>query len=529
MKLNKITNIALSGAFLLLGAVSFSSCADQNDWDVDSSYDRLFHTTSLSVSPDENSAEVTFDKTPNTTGYQVECSTAELTDDIALGEGEGSIVKTFTSSPATFDGLQAETTYYLRMRGINDEGKTSKWVYLEDKSFTTKAEQIINNVVDIKSSTATITLNTNKDLSNVTRIAWYHVSDGVENEEGSADVNGADLAAAGGTYTIEGLKSNFSYTVRVFAGDVKRGEYKFKTTENLPEGYKQLDWDANTTIATLLANTDESNVVIMLPQGATVDEGAIDIPANIQNIYFWGAEGSSKPTLMVKETKVQGDMGVIKFHNVNLAGKDNKGYVANIQGSHTIGSISFDNCTISNVTGVVRLQKIEGTGKVGDINIDNCVITNVANYGVVNTKSQPEGCVENINISNTTINGITGGDCISIQQKNANVKISYCTFFDCCDAKNIVNTNSQANIAEFENCLFAGSSVLTMKATSNKAGKFTECYYSSDMNWSAKPYPGTALDVTGVTLFPNYKNNDFHVAADCQDKVGQAGDPRWTK
>lgn len=48
---------------MLLGAVTFSSCADQNDWDVDSSFDRLFHTTSLSVSPDENSAEITFDKT----------------------------------------------------------------------------------------------------------------------------------------------------------------------------------------------------------------------------------------------------------------------------------------------------------------------------------------------------------------------------------------------------------------------------------------------------------------------------------
>lgn len=198
---------------MLLGAVSFSSCADQNDWDVDSSFDRLFHTTSLSVSPDENSAEITFDKTPNTTSYQVEYSTEELNDEMELGTAANSQTATLTTTPATIDGLEAETTYYLRLRSMNDEGKTSKWVYLEDKSFTTKAEQIISKVTP-KAKTALVEFSENKDLSNVTRIAWYHVSNGEEAEEGSVDVNGADLATAK-SYNIEGLKANYSYTVRV--------------------------------------------------------------------------------------------------------------------------------------------------------------------------------------------------------------------------------------------------------------------------------------------------------------------------
>ena len=90
---------------MLLGAVSFSSCADQNDWDVDSSFDRLFHTTSLSVSPDENSAEITFDKTPNTTSYQVEYSTEELNDEMELGTAANSQTATLTTTPYISAGL----------------------------------------------------------------------------------------------------------------------------------------------------------------------------------------------------------------------------------------------------------------------------------------------------------------------------------------------------------------------------------------------------------------------------------------
>ena len=269
---------------MLLGAVSFSSCADQNDWDVDSSFDRLFHTTSLSVSPDENSAEITFDKTPNTTSYQVEYSTEELNDEMELGTAANSKTATLTTTPATIDGLEAETTYYLRLRSMNDEGKTSKWVYLEDKSFTTKAEQIISKVTP-KAKSALVEFGENKDLSNVTRIAWYHVSNGEEAEEGSVDINGSDLATTK-SFNIEGLKANYSYTVRVFAGDKKRGELKFRTTEELPENYEYLNWDANTTIADLLSSATQSDVVIIFPQGAKIDEGSTTVPSNIKNIYF---------------------------------------------------------------------------------------------------------------------------------------------------------------------------------------------------------------------------------------------------
>ena len=68
MKLKNISNIALSGALMLLGAASISSCADQNDWEVDPAYDRLFHATNLSVTPYDTKVAVNFNTAKNTAG-----------------------------------------------------------------------------------------------------------------------------------------------------------------------------------------------------------------------------------------------------------------------------------------------------------------------------------------------------------------------------------------------------------------------------------------------------------------------------
>ena len=50
---------------MLLGGASFTACTETNDWDVDPAYDRLFHSSKVSVSAGEDQAEVTFKKMPN--------------------------------------------------------------------------------------------------------------------------------------------------------------------------------------------------------------------------------------------------------------------------------------------------------------------------------------------------------------------------------------------------------------------------------------------------------------------------------
>lgn len=69
MNLSKLYKSAISGAFMLLGFASMTSCTDDNDWSVDSSYERLFHTIDLSVTALDDRAEISFKKMPNTDYY----------------------------------------------------------------------------------------------------------------------------------------------------------------------------------------------------------------------------------------------------------------------------------------------------------------------------------------------------------------------------------------------------------------------------------------------------------------------------
>lgn len=105
-------------------AVGFgvASCADENDWDVDGSHDRLFGVANdgLNVTEGDTWAEVEFSGFRGTEYYIIEVSTDSLTDDIGMGESAGSIVfgedRSITTSPDTIRGLLGETKYYLRMK-----------------------------------------------------------------------------------------------------------------------------------------------------------------------------------------------------------------------------------------------------------------------------------------------------------------------------------------------------------------------------------------------------------------------------
>ena len=165
--MKNIKNMVMSGAVALLTATSFIACTDGNDWEVDSSYDRLFHSTqsSLSVTPTATTAEVSFGKTPNTTYYIMQVSKDSLFDGV---DESAIVIKTFgedgsiTTTPYTLTGLAGDTKYYFRMKGRyvpqnvpagaeecpNYQPKESHWVYPKKFSFKTKAEQIFNAVTD---------------------------------------------------------------------------------------------------------------------------------------------------------------------------------------------------------------------------------------------------------------------------------------------------------------------------------------------------------------------------------------------
>lgn len=529
MNLSKIYKSAISGAFMLLGFTSLTSCTDDNDWNVDASYDRLFHSIDLSVTPLDDRAEVSFKKMPNTDYYIIEYSTDSLSNDIPMGGTEHSVVdSSFVDTPDSIYNLDGNTEYYIRIKGRSNTGKSSNWKYLDKFKFKTKAEQIITGV-DVTSSSATVSFVAGKTID---AVYVYKSSDDSTKVDFTAD----DIAA--GKLTINGLKSNSSYKVKLWNKGNVRGTYSFKTTEAYPEGYEIINVTMNDDINKLLEASTSDKVVVILPKDETYiikseetgDQKGVTIPANIKSVYFWGAAGSVS-TWKVKEIKLTGNKDLIRFYNLNLENTDNSAdYIININSNDNIGSIQFDKCNIRRTRGVIRLQK-NVTPEIGSIEFDNCLINNIGSYGVVAAgKDAPEAKVGSVNLTNTTVGNLSGGAMIAVANSITKVNVDHCTLYNAVVAgKYLIDTNKNADIVPNFSYTLIGQSaaVENATATSYKNAPFVSVYYTNEYAWKSNLQIGDAAEISSSDLWVSPSTGDFTVQDKYQSKFGELGDPRW--
>ncbi len=528
MNLSKKYKSAISGAFLLLGIASVTSCTDDNDWDVDSSYDRLFHSIDLSVTPLDDRAEISFKQMPNTDYYIVEYSTDSLHNDIPMGGTAHSVVdSSFVSTPDSIYNLEGNTAYYLRIKGRNKAGKSSNWKYLDKYKFKTKAEQIITDV-ETTSNTATVSFTAGKTID----AAYCYKGE----DSTKVDFTSEDMAA--GKLTITGLKANTSYKVKLWNQDKLRGTYSFKTTEAYPDGYELITLTEGGDLGTLLSQATTDKVVVVLPKNATYsmtsketgEQKGLTIPSNIKSVCFWGASGSVT-TWNVKEIKTEGDLDLIRFYNLNLENNGTSGdYIVNLGTANNIGAIKFDKCNISKTRGVVRM-KVSAAFQIGSIDITNCVISKIGTYGVISAGKEAQlNEVGSINISNSTITNVSGGAMIAVYNSNTKVNIDHCTFYDVVvSGKYLVDTNKSNDIVpNFSNTLIGQSSAISdATATSYKNTPFVDVYYTNEFTWKSKLQIGDAAEISSTEMWKDPANGDFTVQDKYQSNFGSFGDPRW--
>lgn len=344
---------------MLLGGASFTACTETNDWDVDPAYDRLFHSSKVSVSPGEDQAEVTFKKMPDAEFYVIEISTDTLFDEVEttehsiyFGDKEDARI---TTSPYTMTGLEGSTKYYFRIKSCATNGKGSTWKYLDDTesnySFTTKSEQIILDVVP-GSKTVKVSFKAGKQITEAQIVKDDEVLV-------SQPVTADEVAA--GELTISGLNAKTSYTVQLLNGENVRGKMKFTTTEPFPDGYEVINVAAGDDVKDLLANATSDKVVVVFPQGmeyTALNEEAqtstIKVPENIKSVYFWGAAGESKATVKFKGVSFESSsMDVVRFYNLNLQyGANSDGYVLNQSGTFTLNSLEMEKCDVKDIRGI---------------------------------------------------------------------------------------------------------------------------------------------------------------------------------
>ena len=222
------TNIHTLLSIICLTVISFSSCDKSNDWSSDERYNRLFRSNNLAVTPQTFEAEVIWNATPNTDYYIIEVNKNEFTNDELQ---EGSIIygedKGITSSPYSITGLEEQTTYYLRLRSCSESAQPSKWCTLEDGTFTTKSEQIIEGSSNVTSKNATIRWTAGVDVTHF----LIESAEGETRRDITADEKNAGQA------TLTGLKAATAYKVSIYNNQKLRGNCKFETTEDYPEGY----------------------------------------------------------------------------------------------------------------------------------------------------------------------------------------------------------------------------------------------------------------------------------------------------
>ena len=539
MKLNKsIISKALFGAMMLLGGASFTACTETNDWDVDPAYDRLFHSSKVSVSPGEDQAEVTFKKMPDAEFYVIEISTDTLFDEVEttehsiyFGDKEDARI---TTSPYTMTGLEGSTKYYFRIKSCATNGKGSTWKYLDDTesnySFTTKSEQIILDVVP-GSKAVKVSFKAGKQITEAQIVKDDEVLV-------SQPVTADEVAA--GELTISGLNAKTSYTVQLLNGENVRGKMKFTTTEPFPDGYEVINVAAGDDVKDLLANATSDKVVVVFPQGmeyTALNEEAqtstIKVPENIKSVYFWGAAGESKATVKFKGVSFESSsMDVVRFYNLNLQyGANSDGYVLNQSGTFTLNSLEMEKCDVKDIRGIFRFQSIVNS-TVNAIKINDCVLTNIGTYGIVNTKDQKSLTLGTVSITNSTLNTINSV-LTNTSQANFSITLDHCTIWNCVPAtKPYFDLQKQTGVTvACTNSLIGAyydfkDAAQTVKGSSLKDIDATGTVYTSDFNWNSGYEIGSQISETSAQLWANPAKTgaDFTVQ---NSSYKNLGDPRW--
>lgn len=532
------------------------ACADENDWGVDSSYDRLFGIANdgLNVTEGDTWAEVTFEGFRGSEYFVIEVSTDSLTDEMEMGVSPNSIVygedQSITASPDTIRGLLGETKYFLRMKACSTTKPDSKWVYYDNgdggTSFTTLAEQIFNTptAADMGDTYMNLTWLPGAEVTRLT----------VETLEGTM-VQDIDLtklpdAVANGEYKVENLEQLTTYVFSIYNGEKKRGQLELTTAASMPDAdYKKtvpvtatvlsqdfIDQASEEALAQPGIDPTNYSVTIGIPAGMTLDvhgtdedtgdDTSITIPDGM-SVTFFGLSGGEAPTLnATKSIDIGGTHAYICFNNVKFTDGGCQ-YLINQSKAATVAELTFEGCRLTDFErSFVRLQGADYAKTIQNLNVNNCVVTNVAQGYSMFLWKDNNGVVNNLNVTNSTFDVFTRSFAeITGNNTGTAINISDCTFYGGPDSgRYVVDANSSTGVSvSITRCIFANAEG---KGIRNAAPEITEVYFTSDFVFSGNSFdPTVQLSESSTDVFADPANHDFTI----QVRNVEVGDPRWLK
>lgn len=451
--MGKIKNII----YTFCAALIATACTDGNDWEVDSSHDRLFATSesSFSITPAENAAqaEASWKATPNTTGYVIEVSTNPLSDEVPMGS-EGSIVygdgvEKITRTTYLLENLEPETEYYARIKSVGD-GKESHWVYYEDgETFKTSKDQILKTPTEITDSSIKVSWEEN---CTVTSLRIY-------NDNGYDQtilLEAAELESC--SITIQGLEPMTAYTIEIYNGDRLRGT----VTVNTEAGEL-----AEVTIDEVTKNSVRLTCATVFDGYTWVKDGSIPTEAE-QTI---SETSTTEVTGLSDNTKYE----IYLFNDGAIIGKASFTTLRDYPAGYTVTAISsasdFES-TISGASGNVVFTIPEGEEwNIGSVTIKNDKLDNFIIWGEGSNKPKLtisltiKGNVETAEIYNLKLTTEKASDgwnktyLINYQDNGTleKLKIEKCDILETGDAVRF-KCDASSNIGgiEISDCFFNG-------------------------------------------------------------------------
>ena len=530
---------AIAGSFVSMLALGVTSCTDANDWDVDSSYDRVFSVQQdkISVSEEATSAEVSWTKVKGAENYIIELSTDSLYDEIEIGQNGAMVFgleELITESPYVVNGLVPDTKYFLRIKAAAESKNDSKWSYLSDYSFTTKTEQIFESITgnDLKAESVTLHWEAGADVeriditdNNATLVVSYPLS---------------DTEKAEGTATISGLTPLTSYVATLYLGETKRGVLEFTTTAKVPDAdftYNLAAGDSlNNALLVDLQAQGYQTVNVTLASGAEYyNEGTLTIPDGL-SVTFFGMPGDNQAIVGVKNFEIGGTHAFVNFENVELTGEYGD-YLVNQSDESTVGALKFNNCFIHDLkNSPVRLQG-SSAKTITNLSFENCIIYGATSrtYSLVHVDAgSGKGKVENISFKKSTV-VYTGKSFVDSKSTNfTSLLIEYCTLSKVMGSGDYLldcgsDSYGPSEGVTINNTIFGSTSTESTKGVRASGDvKVDNSYQTKDVYFTGNKFTGlTDYEGTETQLFKDPANFDFTIIDNSFAGKDNCGDPRW--
>lgn len=544
MKLNKYIYMFMTGAIIL----GHSACVDVNDWDVDSSYDRLFRPNGVKVSADATTAEISWDLSPNTNYYVIEINPTDSLYGQTEEPRESSIVygidKSITTSPVTIENLVSNTKYFIRVRACSDAQGNSHWNYLEAFSFRTRSENILNAVDNSQKGEDYITLSWAAGLA-VTHIEYAEVIGTDDNNNAIlGETNTLQLTAdqiTAGEATVNGLKASTSYQFTIYNQSAPRGTRTVTTALQAPEGNLKVQIPAGSTLTQEMLDSwaNEGSVTVIFDAATeytlegldpvTGDPAGLTIPNNL-SITFFGSNGVSKTILKAsREVLMGGIHSYIRFENVIVKDAGAQ-YLFNQGSDATVSELSFkDSEFIDFARNVVRL-KDQKSITIDLLSFENCIITNQGGggYPCIGLDAK-EYTISKMVFTNTIFNTLSH-NVIALNNNSRgcatvnSVDFNNCTFYNTVGAtRYLVDAGSadQGPTVTFNNSILGKSYGATLsngvwastsRGVRSKSVVVNNTYMTADGIFGSNAIKG-CIDYSGTSddLFNAPANGDFTI------------------